>query len=543
MFSTISLMSALRESLTYDEIVDVQEGKNAILHHEFAIDPNNPPFEREFAVIPLLLRADNLISSHQPNINVLPARIMTILLSVFLLVSVFIFTRYYFGLHQAFFAVILLSFEPNILANNHYVTFDMGFTLFFFLAYCFLLQVLEKPAIKDYILLGFSVGFGLASKVSFLSFFIPGMLVILLMQKKKTSVVWIWEQKYRLLLTIGISIIVLWSTYFFTTDVIIVHREDNTRVSSRLEQYAKIHHNPLLANLLYFGENQKIPLGTYFAMIKNGVVRNSQGNMFFFSGKWYPKKEWYFLLGNILYKTPIALLILFFLPFAIYYLITFKSFPLNKSLQKKLKAITYEKDKRNIIYFSIPIISITCMGSITNLLPLVRYVLPIFPFIAIIASQGVFLLMRQTYGKIVIGLLLFWYIISSLSFFPHFISYRNELISFHKQSALLFIDSNIDWGQSLVDMKEYLAQNKYGTVNFSYFGRDNADGYGLQSDKLYGSYKGPDICEFHKINNNSNTSSITAISISNWYYCGYYEDSKYKKSQIKDIIGNSIIIF
>ena len=78
----------------------------------------------------------------------------------------------------------------------------------------------------------------------------------------------------------------------------------------------------------------------------------------------------------------------------------------------------------------------------------------------------------------------------------------------------------------------------------SYFGRDNGNLYGLKSNFKYGSYKFEDICRFHKISKqNWNGYNITAISVSNWYYCGYYKDQKYTKEKIVNVLGDSILIF
>lgn len=53
-FAGLSINSALLESLTFDEVVHMQEGINHLTHQTFVVDTNNPPFIRELTAIPLV---------------------------------------------------------------------------------------------------------------------------------------------------------------------------------------------------------------------------------------------------------------------------------------------------------------------------------------------------------------------------------------------------------------------------------------------------------------------------------------------------------
>ena len=96
-FTVLSVGSALRESLTFDEIVHIEEGYNALLKHEFLVDTNNPPLIREIAVIPLVLGAQKFIPSALPNIQILPARLMIIVLGLMLGVALYLVSSKVFG--------------------------------------------------------------------------------------------------------------------------------------------------------------------------------------------------------------------------------------------------------------------------------------------------------------------------------------------------------------------------------------------------------------------------------------------------------------
>ena len=55
--------------------------------------------------------------------------------------------------------------------------------------------------------------------------------------------------------------------------------------------------------------------------------------------------------------------------------------------------------------------------------------------------------------------LLLWSVSSSLSFYPHNISYFNELVGKPKNYPKHLLDSNIDWGQDLFYLERWCREN------------------------------------------------------------------------------------
>jgi 4-amino-4-deoxy-L-arabinose transferase-like glycosyltransferase len=484
LFVILSLGSVWSESLTFDEIVHQEEGVNALTRHTFLVDTNNPPFVRELAMLSTALHIG------------IPPRYVVILLGAALLCAVYLVTKCYFGRTQAVLALFLLALEPNILANSHYVTLDAGFTLFFFLAY---IAFLRWPALAA----GAVLGLAAASKIFTLPFFAVSALLAPVPRR---------TLKYYLLFICSAAI-VIWATYFFAFDTVIVSRTDRTRLSSRVHILAKTHNLPFLESSLRFFETQKLPLGNYLAVVKNTIVRTQAGQKIFFRGTFYDKPRWYFLPVNLFYKIPLPLWILFFLG-------------------------TVAGGR----LFIAPGLVIIAIVSLSGSQPWVRYVLPAVPFLCIVASGSVKLLFTGL-QKVIFMCLILWYASCAVNAFPHFISYANELAGNETARYTLFMDSNLDWGQSLPDVRAYTRIAKPITLYFSYFGRDDADRYGLKSTTPYGSHIFENICAFHNIPLPYLGSPQYAISVSNWYYCGYYKKEIYGKDRIRRIIGNSILIF
>ena len=89
-----------------------------------------------------------------------------------------------------------------------------------------------------------------------------------------------------------------------------------------------------------------------------------------------------------------------------------------------------------------------------------RYVLPALPFLFVWMSQAALLWRRPSAGNvrtgwtraggIVAAIGCGWAIVSSLWYFPHSLSYFNELAGGPRRGDAHLIDANIDWGQDLL---------------------------------------------------------------------------------------------
>jgi len=520
-FLTLSVGSATRESLTFDEIVHIEEGIHAWKKHTFDIDTNNPPLIRELAVIPLL-RTASAIKPQIPNQSMFFPRMIIVTLSVLLGISLFVFSNSFFGLTAAAFSVALYGIDPNILANNHYVTQDVGAAFFFFLGYMSLVLMLRAPSWKTFFWHGICMGLMAATKITLLPYYAVSACMLLPFILGRKSVAYIYHNLPKILFSIVVCFSVIWGTYFFKWNVVIVPTAREGRVSDRVLLYAKSHGIPIIVQGLHFLQYQKIPLGDYIAVLKNTAIRSTQKTPTFFLGQLYAKPRWYFMVVNMLYKTPISLILLFLI-----------------GLWRGLRNSTLRK--RTIILL-IPVISILLVSMMSPMQPLVRYMLPIYPFILMIA--GLSFPNRWTLQRYAVLLIFAWSSIAAFNQYPHFISYANEFSGPRESRYLKFSDSNLDWGQGLITLSSYIKSIRPSSIHFSYFGRDDANAYGFTSDLSFGSYKSNEICAFHNVSYPHYTGpSVTVISVSNWYGCGYNTTSLYAKSRIVSVVGDSFLVF
>ncbi len=522
-FVWLSVSSALRESLTYDEIVHIEEGKNAWLKREFLIDTNNPPLIRELAVLPLLIMGNTSQSNSPPHMDALPARLVIVLLAVVLGSSIFVVTKNFFGMSAATLAITIYAFEPTMLGLNHLVTQDLGAALFFFLGYMSLIYMIRSPSWKTFAYHGVCMGLLASAKITLLAYYALSSLVIVPYMLHKKGFVWWHTQKIRIGFSVLVCLLVIWSTYFFRMSVVILPSSTSGRVSEKIRNYASVHNNKILLAGLNILEQVPLPLGDYIAVIKNTAVRSTIPAKTFFLGTWYPRPEWYFMLVTVILKTPIPLLVL--------------------SAAGAYTLYRSRKHRTILIVLAAPVVAILAASAISPMQPFVRYVLPIYPFLTILASSLLVQKRSMTTNLVLSGLVL-WLAVGTLSQFPHFLSFANEFAGNRSLRYQRFTDSNIDWGQGLITLSSFIKEEKPSVVRLSYFGRDDASQYGFPSMTAFGSYKAPEICAFHDIAYPTNTGNhITVISVSNWHECGYFTRPRYRENLIIRVIGSQFLVF
>jgi Flp pilus assembly protein TadD len=133
-----------------------------------------------------------------------------------------------------------------------------------------------------------------------------------------------------------------------------------------------------------------------------------------------------------------------------------------------------------------------------------RHILPIYPFLFVLIGGTVAQLWQSgtRFKKAAVILLGLWYLWSSVSIYPHYLAFFNEVAGGAKNGHRIAVDSNLDWGQDLPGLKEWMDANGVKKIQFLYFGFYGAaepQYYGIDAisaTHLYGPV--PDVEEFVK---------------------------------------------
>ncbi|MDA7979302.1 MAG: glycosyltransferase family 39 protein [Pirellulales bacterium] len=126
------------------------------------------------------------------------------------------------------------------------------------------------------------------------------------------------------------------------------------------------------------------------------------------------------------------------------------------------------------------VVILSLVSSHTGINRHMRYVLPVFPFVLIWISQAFASssFRSKTFLTACAGLL--WAAGSSLWVYPHSLSYFNEAVGGPRNGHKHLINSNIDWGQDLLLLRDWVQDHpEHEDISIAYFGGYDASAAGL----------------------------------------------------------------
>jgi hypothetical protein len=186
------------------------------------------------------------------------------------------------------------------------------------------------------------------------------------------------------------------------------------------------------------------------------------GHDAFFLGEYSQQGWWSYFPVAFLIKTPLGTLILLLA---------------SVLLLRKGKAL----GRRDALFLVLPVLAFTAATMRSKVDVGIRYLLPIYPFLFVLAARVATISWRPAWlGPILLGLPLLLNAVSVLRIVPHHLAYFNELIGGPAEGYRYLGDSNIDWGQDLIGLKAYLERENVPMLYLSYFGTALPEGYGIR---------------------------------------------------------------
>lgn len=329
--------------------------------------------------------------------------------------------------------------------------------MFYFAIIILILVIFKNNCLKNALFSGASLGLAQGSKYTalllyplFLGFIIYKSFCI---DKREKASLFI-----NFLYIFIFSLIVLWALYGFDLSPILKNAmrpdEKALMIKNMAQKICPCWNNGLMNYLLF---NLPNPFGAHILGILGIIRHSSEGNGTFFWGNWLANGSYLYFLGSFFIKTPIPMIIFIF-----------------TGLMVMLK----NKITKSELYILISAGLFFITASFSKLQLGLRYILPIYPLLFIVASRTT-QLFKQRYFKIMCIVLIVWLIISSVFTWPNYLSYFNEFIGGSNNGYKYLRDSNIDWGQDLPALAKYIKKNKIEEVAFLYFGQDKPEVYGI----------------------------------------------------------------
>ena len=432
-------------------------------------------------------------------------RVQMILLGVLLGALVFRWASDWFGCRAGLLACFLYTFSPNVLANSRLITNDIALALVC-LATLFLLQrLLRRPGFYRTAMMGLVLGSALLVKYAAV-LLVPVVGMLLLVSawcKNWRGAMWVGlgrrESVVRALgiglLIFGLAVIIVWVGFCF-----------EFRPSTRLS----------------------LPFPIPAASMVDDLFRLQQFSRgkpaFLLESRWVGGR-WYYYFATSLFKTPPPALFLFV--FALVLVV------LKRRLAEQVFLWLFPT-----VYFLVNVFAGRNTGH--------RYLLPILPFGFVFVSQIVPLArdwLKIGWCRACGVLLAAWYLGASLVIFPDYLAYFNLFAGGPSRGYQVLLDSNLDWGQDLIQLRRYMDQKGLDEVWLSLFSLTDPALYGVRSRDLP-NWKNKDIRpEFHYLDPDPGVYVISATLLHGLYMPNLSTFDWFLHQDPVDQIGHSMLVY
>ncbi len=474
-FAAQALFAARRDSVTIDEFVHLPVGLYYLYTGDFRPDPINPPWTRMIAAATLLSRPpafdpepdmpawgmgyllERRNRDHYHELFV-RARSAIVLLAVVLGALVFWWGDVLYGRTAALSATFLFAFSPNLLAHGHLVTLDLAGALGFTASAFALWWMLERGTRASAVAAGFVIG---AATLLKLSAFVLGMALLACVavraveSARREDESWTrWPGLF--VLAMAVACLVVNAGYGF---------EGTLAPLST----AKLDPRGTLAAVAGAAPWLRLPLPIALIegidMILN--VGKQSDPSYFLAGRLSSEGWWYYHLVAFLLKTP--------LPIVIASLVALGAWLVGRS-----------PGRRDYCLF-IPVVVVFAANALFNSLQIgVRHVLPAYPLLIVgggawlgRALEGLRRSGRARAAGLVAAAGAVWLVAGTAAVAPRYLQYFNELAGGPEEGHRWLIDSNIDWGQDLIRLREYMKDHDLKVIQLAYFGRVDPRTYGI----------------------------------------------------------------
>ncbi len=448
----LTFSSMYRLSSAYDETEHYQFGKSLITGDLKGASMQRMPITALNAISILVLEKAGVVLPEKSRLFL--SRIPTVAASLLLAFFVFSWAQKLYGITASLVSLIFYAFCPNFLAHSQFVTNDVYCACLIFISVYFFTQYIRHSSLKKLTVTSVLTGIALLTKQTAL-LLLPAYGLILLyahfLSRKGSESCETRPQARRWLLHMALFVLILGAVinagYLFNGTF--------RSVGSYLDQYRlqrslQIENKPFAALETLANRLSALPVplpkayveASYFGIYYNATGRGH--GLLYLLGRLSQKGWWYYFPVVLLLKSPLGLFIVLAIAALLFIKARSSLSPDEAAMLITVAAI--------FVYFTF-----FCTAQLG-----VRYLLPIFPFLYVLAARAFALASGYTHKifKIAAIAAISWFVISSLSYYPHHLSYFNELIGDRKNMYKFLADSNVDWGQNQFYLAEYIKRHK-----------------------------------------------------------------------------------
>lgn len=461
----------------FDEPLHIQLGLDYWKNGDHGYGFTNPTLPERIIALPQVLFAPE-----DTTFRLWLGRIPVIATMLMLGVVVFLWVRARAGNGGALIALVLYTFCPNILAHGSIAGTDLITAAAFFLSLICYIALLRQITLIRLVAAGCALGVLFSTKL--VAFFIlPSLLVLGISRSTDpwplrlfgSRITQIWQKS---LVLIGVLLILggcvigaIWGVYGF---------QFRDSWGDEISAANEIESNTISTPALYWAATQRVlPEGYLIAMNKVLTVKNTG----YLRGETSYDGWWWYFPYALLVKTPIPTLLCFL--FAIGIAVVQLSRLWDKPSTSVPEKILEWRGLMVSVFFYIGIAMISSYNVG------IRLMLPIYPCLISLVGLSVSHFEKSKIFRYTICLLLVWlgFTFAYQSRDP--LAYFNEFAGGSKNGYKHLLDSNLDWGQDLPLLAEYLEDREDEQIWLEYFGTLSPSAYDINFRRIVAPYAQP----------------------------------------------------
>ena len=476
---------------------------------------DHPSWEKQPPDVYWYVFADQLMWHYNADVTrmVFLSRFPIVLLMLGLALVGYHFARELWGRPSSMIAFLLLLFEPNLLANGRYATTDMGGALFLFLATYLLWRMwsVSHWHWRRWLWAGVGLGLAFSSKLSTLGF-VPIFFVLALLPlfSEPYHAKAIGRRLLQLVTAGGFSLLVIWALFGFEWGAFIFP-----------------------SDTMAFLNGLSGPMPTFWAGVDQIVNVSRSGRAAFLLGEYSADGFlWYFPIAYLV-KTP--LLILVMLPITAVLL------------------LIHNKTRKNALFLLIPASYYFVLSMWSGVNIGYRHLMLMIPFLLVLISGLMVVESKRAIRQVVwpkwlaaacvAGVLL-----ATLWIHPHYLSFFNVVAGGPTNGPNLLADSNVDWGQDLLRLHNWMEENDVQSVKLGWFGIGDPAYYDINYEPMPGFPRPEFLSQWTTppFNTRQPEPGIYAISASSLWESHWGEKYVYpwfRAQEPIDRVGYSILIY
>jgi hypothetical protein len=462
------------QSLTYDEPVHIAEGLKAWRTGQFEEYNDHPPLMRLICTLPLVVtekarkwqvQVERLpVGFGVPRIESDPVslawRTRQVNMALGLILGIVLWRQAakLFSLAAANFVLALFAFSPSLIAHFSLATTDGAATLLIFVTALAILCWKEAPTWKNTLTSAVVLGALLLAKFSTVPIFVLAIFWMLTLVRGRFTLHPLWWNWAKTIFAVLVACLVVWAGYFFHVSQLTIH--NGTLIASHPHWTT-----PLIKSTSSKLEiSIPVPAGEFIAGLRDVALHNAHGQRAFFLGQVSPTGGWKAYYPTVvLLKWPLVVLAL---SCAGAILVAWKKV----AVTGFWILVSFPG-----LYFGLAIFSHFNIGE--------RHILPLYPFALLFAAAAWQKFSNFRFAKVALLALLAVNAADVLRYAPDYLSYFNIFVR-PDASYRLLADSNLDWGQGLLALRDYEREHPNERLSLAYFGSVDPAVYGIQARAL-----------------------------------------------------------